>query len=352
MARLLLLVTDLLIGGTPTVVRELALRLKRDGVDLEVASLGGWGPVAEQLRQAGVQVTALNARGPADIRVFGRLLHLVRSGEVTTILSFLVHANVAASYACLRMPEVRLIQSIQTTQPYPRWHWWVQRLARRWADAVIVPTESVATVARERAGVSFSRLWVIPNAIDVDRFSGIEPLSMDDRPTTIGFLGRLDPVKRLPDLILAMQHLPDAVLNVYGAGNEEPAIHDLIAREALTSRVTLHGEVASPEQAFAGMSVLVLPSEAEGFGLVLIEAMAAGVPVVATDVPGIRDVVVNGETGLLVPVASPAALAQAISRLRDDRALRLRLTTNAKQYVAQRFAWGPILRQYREILAV
>src|SRR5256885_9003 len=82
------------------------------------------------------------------------------------------------------------------------------------------------------------------------------------------------------------------------------------------------GSVPSPLDALARIDVLVLPSEAEGFGLVLIEAMAAGVPVVATDVPGIRDVVVHEENGLLVPPRNPGAISAALLRIEEDEALR------------------------------
>src|SRR5262249_41470172 len=95
---------------------------------------------------------------------------------------------------------------------------------------------------------------------------------------------------------------------------------------------------------------LVLPSEAEGFGLVLIEAMAARVPVVATNAPGICDVVRNEQTGLLVPVGQPAELANAIRRITADNALREKLIDNADQDVRRRFSWPPVLQQYRRVL--
>ena len=96
----------------------------------------------------------------------------------------------------------------------------------------------------------------------------------------------------------------------------------------------------------------MLPSLAEGFGLVLIEAMAAGVPVIATDVPGIRDVVRDGVTGLLVPPGDPAALAAAVARLSADPTLRHRLTTAARADVRDRFTWAAVLPAYRRLLRV
>jgi glycosyltransferase involved in cell wall biosynthesis len=116
--------------------------------------------------------------------------------------------------------------------------------------------------------------------------------------------------------------------------------------------VTLHGAIARPQDALAQIGVLVLPSKAEGFGLVLIEAMAAGVPVVATDVPGIRNVVKHEVNGLLVPYANPRELALAIDRMIRDKPLRQRLIENARRDVRERFSWDAIFQKYRALLQV
>jgi len=139
-------------------------------------------------------------------------------------------------------------------------------------------------------------------------------------------------------------------LHIYGEGWDRLRIEAAIARFGLQTRVTLHGRSAKPQAAIAQMDVLVLPSEAEGFGLVLIEAMAARVPVVATDVPGIRDVVRNELTGLLVPMGRPDLLAKAIQRIVEDDALREKLVTVAFEDVQTRFSWPVVLQQYRRVL--
>ena len=313
--RLLLLNTDLLRGGTPTVVRELAVRLRRAGVDTEVACLSTAGPVANELGDAGIPTVTLDAAAPRDVAVVGRLVRLIRERRYSTVLSFLMHANAAAALASVRIGrDVRWVQSIQTTQPDPWWHWPVQRLAARAADAVVVPTPSAAAVARDWAGVPADRVVVIPNAIDPADWPPAAPSS------NVVFLGRLDPIKDVPTLVAAVALLPGVQLLVYGDGPDRPRV-EATAR-AVGDRVLLHGTIARPQDALATAGVLVLPSLAEGFGLVLIEAMAAGVPVVATDVPGIRDVVRHERNGLLVPPRNAAALAAAIKRVLDDVGLR------------------------------
>jgi glycosyltransferase involved in cell wall biosynthesis len=356
MPRILLLITDLEIGGTPTVVRELALRLRR-GMDtassnhVHVACLAPVGPVAHQIQSAGIPVTPLNAKGPRDLAVFPRFSGLLAEHGFDTVFSFLVHANAVAAASTPFRKGVRYIQSIQTTQPDPRWHWRVQRLVHRFAETIVVPSESVAEAAVERSAIPRSKIQVIPNAVEPAEFAGIPPITGDPRPFPIGFIGRLDPIKRIPDLLEAVYRLAGLVhLHVFGDGPQRPDIEHEIANLAISHLVTLHGATPRPHDALARLGLLVLPSAAEGFGLVLIEAMAAGVPVLATNAPGIRDVVTDNQNGLLVPVGDAGALARSIERLITDPQLRARLVEGGKQSVQQRFSWTSVIEQYRALL--
>src|SRR4029077_4394123 len=132
-------------------------------------------------------------------------------------------------------------------------------------------------------------------------------------------------------------------LHIFGEGPHRPHIEQLIADLAIPHLVTLHGAVARPHDALRQTGLLALPSAAEGFGLVLIEAMTAGVPVVATDVPGIRDVVRDEETGLLVDADVELELAFAMMRVIEDERLRHRLIENGIREVHERFSWPSVI---------
>lgn len=355
--RILLLITDLQIGGTPTVVRELATRLNRPpDVCVEVACLAGRGPVSDQLEAAGIVATALGARRASDLPAIARLVRLIRDRQFDTVFSFLLHANAAAALATRFCPGVRLIQSIQTTQPYPRWHWALQSLVQGAAEKIVAPSPSVATAAEEWAGIPRSKIAIIPNAIDPAEFThgtGRESTEPSDANTSIGFIGRLDPIKCIPDLLEAVRLLRGKVrLHIFGDGSERSRIEAIVRETGLSDRVVLHGAIARPQDALSRIRLLVLPSRAEGFGLVLIEAMAAGVPVVATNVPGIRDVVRHDFTGLLVPPGSPADLARAIDAIVSSPALRRRLVESARREVRERFSWDVVLPRYHELLGL
>jgi glycosyltransferase involved in cell wall biosynthesis len=347
--RILLLITDLEIGGTPTVVRELAIRLHDPPrCDIAAMCLGRRGPVAEQIAAAGIAVRSLDAKGAADLpRVVREIAAAAKT--VDTVFSFLIHANFAAAIASWFSRGTRFVQSIQTTQPNPRWHWRAQSLAQHFAEKIVVPSASAARVARDWADVPAEKIAVIPNAVDISQFVPHSGRIEDAR--RVGFIGRLDPIKRVGDLVAAISLLGEQfTLHIFGDGEDRKNIEQQIAAANVSRRVTLHGAIAKPQAAMEKIDLLVLPSAAEGFGLVLIEAMAAGVPIVATNVPGIRDVVQNEQTGLLVPVGDPPAIAHAIRRIAHSPQLRMKLIENGHDEVRRRFSWETVLPMYRRLL--
>jgi len=349
--RILLLVTDLQIGGTPSVVRELAVRLHGDAdFHVHVACLDRWGPVADQLRDRGVPVTALNACCNVDPRVLVRLVRLIRREKIDAVFSFLIHANAVAALASLIVPGVRFLQSIQTTQRNPRWHWRLQNVIQYAAEKIVVPSPSVKEAAIRWAGVDAKKLVIISNAVRIEEFSSRRWGGSGER-RHVAFIGRLDAIKRVPDLVNAVALLnADTMLDIWGEGSRRGEIQSTITRLGLQNRAIMHGGVLGSAAALDKADVLVLPSDAEGFGLVLIEAMAAGVAVIGTNVPGIRDVIEDGISGLLVPARNPQALANAIARVLSDAPLREKLIGGGRERVRRLYDWAICYEKYRLLL--
>ena len=347
MSRVLLFNTDLEIGGTPTVVRELARRLPEHGCAVEVACLGRHGPTAEQIVGDGGTVHAFGVGLRQLPGAVSRLRNLVKSGQFDAVLSFLVHANVVAALARRRGDGVRWWQSIQTTQPRPRWHWLAQRWAARRSDGFIVPSESIRDAAKLRSGVDFDRVHVLPNGVDAaDVAKEARPPRDPASVLRVGFLGRLDPVKRVPLLVEAMRQVERAELHIFGDGPDRAAVE--LARRGMAN-VRLHG-FADRRAAFEQMDVLCLPSLAEGFPMVVIEAMAAGVPVVGTDAPGLRDAIVHDETGLLFDEAGVDPIATALRDLRDHPDRAATRATAAVAHVREHLTWQSIVPRYAALL--
>jgi glycosyltransferase involved in cell wall biosynthesis len=203
-----------------------------------------------------------------------------------------------------------------------------QRLGWATRPEVIYTSEA----DRERDGREPSH--VVPLGIDLDRFAAATPALRKDGPI-VGNVARLAPQKDHATLLEAARFLPEGVRVVIVGDGE---LREELERRADGLPVELTGARDDVPELLASFDVFAFPSLFEGLCLAVIEAQAAGVPVVATPVGGIRETVVDGETGLLVPPRDPAALAAAIRRLLDDRDLARRLADEARRRVRERYS--------------
>ena len=201
------------------------------------------------------------------------------------------------------------------------------------------------------------RFAIIPSGVPLERYrrpAGGRPPG----PLTLGFLARLVEVKGPRDLVEAMALLapafPQARLVLIGDGPMRQELEGRVRDLALQDRVSFLGRLEDPAPILHGFDVFVLPSHNEGMGRAAVEAMAAGLPVVATRVGGLPDVVADGTTGLLVPPRDPEKLAGALARLLGDEALRDRFG-EAGRLRAEEFSDQVMFERlealYREVLA-
>jgi glycosyltransferase involved in cell wall biosynthesis len=193
-----------------------------------------------------------------------------------------------------------------------------------------------------------SKYVVVRNGIDCDRFSGSRPRVFEGSPL-IGAVGRFSGEKGHRYLIEAMAllapRLPGARLVLVGYGALEGDLKSRAAGLGVDGRVTFAGERDSAEL-LGGFDLFIQPSLYESQGLAILEAMAAGVPVIASDVGGVRDAVTDGRTGVLIPPADPRSLADAILRLAADPELSGRLAAAAARDVRERFSLAAMIESY------
>ena len=213
--------------------------------------------------------------------------------------------------------------------------------ATRWfyrrADAIVVTSRGVADDLIGHYGVPRALLRVLHNPVDLDAIASaaIEPVEATAAggPVLVA-VGRLASVKNYPLLIDALSRMAAPRAWILGEGPERDRLQQLVTERGLGDRVRFWGFQPNPWRFIARADVLVLTSRYEGFGNVLIEAMACGTPVVATRSPGTVEIVTDGVNGLIVD-HDAAAVAGAISRLLNDRPLRDRLVMQASQDVRQ-----------------
>lgn len=214
-----------------------------------------------------------------------------------------------------------------------RWYYLTgERAVTRWGGArVVVPSAAVARFATDHVGLPGDVVDVVPNGIDPDRYAGDRP-ARDGDPTAV-WVGLLGPVKRVDLLLDAVAAAPGLRLDLVGDGPLRTEVEARVARPDLRERVEVAGWVDDPSARFARADVYVLTSAAENCPLSLLEAMASGLPVVATAVGGIPEVVRHGVDGLLCPAGDGAAVAAALATLAGDAGLRRRMGAAARQRI-------------------
>ena len=232
----------------------------------------------------------------------------------------------------------------------------VHRWVLRRADAVTVNSPAIAARLIDRRTLPSSRVILIQNGIDLHRF---RPSSPGPRPATVMTLGNLRPEKGHAEFIeaagLVHDRFPHVAFAVWGDGPLRQTLQAQINRLGLDGVVALPGETSQPEQVLSGARIFVLPSRSEATSNGLLEAMATGLPVVATRVGGTPWVIEDEVSGLLVPPGDPAALAKAVVRLLESPDFADDLAKRAMEVARGRYGIDSMLasieRCYRQLLA-
>jgi glycosyltransferase involved in cell wall biosynthesis len=342
---ILYVITDLKVGGVPLHLNRLVKAMRARGHHCSVVTLAREAPVASRLRDEGVEVHNCQGRGGWDFRVIGRLARVIKATQPDIVHSLLFHANLAARRAARKagMPPDRVICEIQTVEVERWWHLVVDRWTHRGCRFTIGNSPSVIEHLATKAKIPRDRLRLAQGGIDPARFRDATPIDRAalglsaDTPIVL-WVGRLDPVKGLSFLIEAFRSVvgeSDAHLLLAGDGPLHDALQKQTARVELTSRVHLLGERNDIPALLNAADVFVFPSRTEGLPNALLEAMAAGCPIVTTDVPGCRDLITHEDTGLVVPYRDTSAMAEAVLRLLRDRETATRLGRQAAGLVAR-----------------
>lgn len=335
-------------GGAELVVLRLATRLQDLGWTAEVVTLRGEGPVSEPLRAAGIPVSDLGVPPRGGVLALRGALRRALRGRLPEVLhTHNVSPLVAAALALPRRARVRLVHTKHgRARSGSRAGRWLTRWAAHRADAIVAVSRDALDRAVRLEGYPAGRTTLVHNGIDA------EAIAARSGPwgTRVVTVARLEPVKALDVLIRAVAHARAAgiaiSLTVVGDGSERAALEHLRDELGLRAHVAFAGWTDDVQQHLRHADLFAMSSKSEGHSLTLLEAMAAGLPVVATAVGGNPEVVEHGVTGLLVPRGDPVALGDAICEILADPERAARMGEAGHQRVADRFSLDAMAAAY------
>jgi len=358
----LLLCDSLRAGGSEGQFVEVACGLDRARWDVRAACLSTEGPLGARLAAAGVAVTAVGRGSLWPHRLAPAVVALarhLRRSRIGLVHCFELYSDVLGVLAarlagCRVIASQRELGDLRSARERG-----VYRLVLRAAHAVAVNSEAVADRLRAEHVVPAARIVVVPNGVDTARFHPAPRPSAAATPAqatiVVGALGVLRPEKGLGDLVaaaaLVRERCPRARFVIHGDGACRGELQAMIGGLGLADAVTLAGATDTPAAALRTLDVFALPSLSEACSNALLEAMATGLPVVATRVGGSALAVEDGVTGLLVPPRDPAALAKALVTLIEDRRLAARLGAAALDYVRARHGLPAMLARLDALYA-
>ncbi len=362
------------IGGAEKVLYELATHARQRGIRVAVCSLKPKGPYSEALETMEIPVQSLNMseavgwKGALSFLLcLPGLARIIKKNKPQIVVSLLFRANLLsrlASKLCRVPANISSIHIIENDRPY---YYLLDRWTAFMVTQYVAVSEKVKEATCRRSAIRPTRIKVIYNGVELKQEAQDPPDHCGDSEHSIiaarlgifpgdqicGTVARLRPQKGIDYLLKAVPLLKSRFLGlkllIVGDGPERATLELQAQKLDIQDRVIFAGLAASPFPYLRLMQVFVLPSLYEGLPMAILEAMAMGIPVVATNVGGVGEILEDQSTGLLVPPKNSEAIATAISLLLAQPSKAAQVAEAAKQTVRTRFNRAIMLREYDQV---
>jgi glycosyltransferase involved in cell wall biosynthesis len=311
-------------GGAEREVCYLAQAFHRRGWEVAAISMLPLERPVSELEAEGIYTSSLGMRrGLPDPRALGRLRGFIRRWQPDVLHAHMVHANLLARLSRLVVKTPVVISTIHSQDEGAQWRYVAYRLTDRLSDVTTTVSQVAMAEAIRRGAVRPGSILLVPNGIGTSAYvrdASIRErirasLGLGDRFTWLA-VGRLVEAKGYLDMLAAFrqvrEHHPGAVLMIAGNGPLEELIRTTARQAGIEHGVTLLGLRQDVPALMQAADAFVMSSKWEGLPMVLLEAGASSLPIVATDVGGSRDAILDGVSGHLTPAGDPVALAQAM----------------------------------------
>ncbi len=357
--RVMYVIWSLEVGGAERVVLQQAKGLNRRKFRSIVVCLNHSGRLAYELRDKGIEVIALEKRPGIDWRLPWRLAEIMRQYDIDIVHSHLWGASFWARLgAILAGCRIVIVQEHGMGEWRGRMHFLVDRALAIATQRVLFVSRDVKEAYTKRSGISQKKCTVIPNGISLDditetREENRDRLGWKSNELVILSVGRLAPEKGHIDLVDAFamiaDRLPHAKLIIVGDGSERSLLLGRVKEMKLESRVVLAGQQDNARCWMKAADIYVQPSRREALPLAVLEAMATGLPVLATRVGDVSDIIEHEVQGFLVPPCSHKVLAKMLYSICTREESLVGITSRARAVVEHRFSLQRMLDAIEDI---
>ena len=346
-------------GGAERALLHLCTNLNRERFNPSVACLfNGDGEVAKAIQTLDIPIYDAQMREKTDLGALIRLYQQIHSQQPTILHTSLFHANLPGRIIGKLLGIPIIISSERTMAMESEWRYRLNRWTIDMVDRVVAVSKNVGEFCITHIRLPARKVVIIHNGVETPPLSAHarerarQALGLPQETIVCGAVSRLQPVKGIDDLILAFAQVrekQDVHLVIIGEGQERQYLEELTVETGCSNRVLWTGYRQDVLKLLPAFDLFVQPSHHEGLPNTVLEAMAAGLPVIATEVGGIPELVLNHNTGLLVPVGDPAALGEAISDLLEKPQKRENLGQAGRLRVKQHFSVEKMVQKTEQL---
>jgi len=350
--RIFYLITDLDIGGAEKMLFELVKRIDRSKFTLEIGCLKGEGILGKRLEALGIKVRYFHI--DRNIYKLANIVFFLRQGHFDILHSYLFHANIIGRI-CGRIAGIPIvISSIRVCEKKKLYHLWMDRITNWMVNLEICVSKEVKNFTIEKASIPEHKLEIVENGIPDSSLDAVTSYrNKKANSLIIGTIARLSKQKGIKYLLHAakrvIKQFPGVTFIIAGKGPLASQLKELSIKLGISDKVKLLGFRNDIPELLSVIDIFVLPSLWEGMPNVVLEAMAAGKPVIATDTGGSKDLIDSNINGVLVEPGNSEALAEAILKLLGNPAQRQRLGESARKTVKERFPIDKMVSKTEQI---
>jgi len=353
--KIVYIINSFALGGAEKLLLNLCRSLNKEKFEIFVCSATAGGPLANEFEKAGLAIKIFQKRTKLGLSVIWQIYKFLKEVKPQIVHTHLFGGDTWGRLAAILAGIPVIISTEHSINLEEGWLKKKIKLVLSWfSKKIIAISEGVRDYSIKAEKISPKKLAVIYNGIDLKTFQyrGFRPIQAGQL-INAAVTARLEKEKGHKYLLAALSKInkkyPNFTLNIIGTGSLEADLKQQAANLGVLEKIVFWGQQLEPEKILKNMDLFILPSLLEGLGIVLLEAQAIGVPVLASNVGGIKEVIKDNETGLLFEPQNAQAIFEAVNALLSNQALAKKLIENAYAQVQAKFTLAKMVEAYEKL---
>jgi glycosyltransferase involved in cell wall biosynthesis len=340
-------------GGAERLVLDLIKNIDREIFNVHLITIKGGGKLLAEFEKTGIQIKLFNKTSKLGLKTIWEIKKYFKQQKIDIVHTHLFAGDIWGGIAaCLaRVPII-----VSTEHNLNLDEGWLRKIFKNFSSVYMRKIFAVSEAVREYLikleKINPEKIKVIYNGVDLAKFGFIKDYHFNSSQTTLGLIGRLEPQKghlvALEALERSIVRYPDLKLIIMGDGSLKPIIEQRIKELDLTDRVIWQATQTDVIPIFRQLDILIVPSLWEGLGIIVLEAMACGLPVITSEVNGLKELIVDGQNGWLFTPSDSLMLAEKIKSLINNQTDLEIIRQNGRKMVEQKFNIKNISQQYQQ----